>query len=264
MAPSKTLYDVLGIDAAADDAEIKRAWKVLVQVWHPDRFSGEMRDHAETQVQHINEAYGTLRDAGKRAAYDRKLAYGAGVSESTSAQTERGAFGSSAPRRTATPGVARPHTGSQLGGSSAVAMHAAKPFSEAANDLLSSMVDALRRNPRVAVAVVSVWVLLVGGSVINSLLSGPHVPADLAQREAISLHEQRVSAADQGPDPLAALDAAAKNDAVAPAPSLPPVNEAAPTTVAPSLPAVEAPADQAPALSPGHHRVLRILPQNAR
>jgi len=87
MAPSKTHYDVLGIAADADEAEIKRAWKVLVQVWHPDRFTGEMREHAEGQVQHINEAYGTLRISDKRGEYDRRLAYEAGATETSSRGT---------------------------------------------------------------------------------------------------------------------------------------------------------------------------------
>ncbi|MBC7644129.1 MAG: J domain-containing protein [Thermoleophilia bacterium] len=300
MAPSKTHYDVLGIAADADETEIKRAWKVLVQVWHPDRFTGEMRAHAEAQVQHINEAYGTLRVSDKRAAYDRRLAYDAGATEpsiKSRSASERGPFGSAPPRRAAGANSHHTHVGS-----GAAAMHAAAqptPFLVAASEFGASSVEALRRNPRIAVACVSIWVLLVGGPMVHSLLSGPHVPADLAHRE--SLQAQRGSG-DQGPDPMAAFDDAsgdqggATNATPTPdvadgatggggggapmqGPSLPAGTgranahaNGAPNVVAPDtrpLPQVagraddlnQAPVDEGPVLSPGHHKVIRILPQ---
>ena len=40
---AQTYYDVLGVSHDADDADVRRAWKVLVQVWHPDRFDSPDR-----------------------------------------------------------------------------------------------------------------------------------------------------------------------------------------------------------------------------
>lgn len=70
----RTHYDVLGIDAEADASQVRRAWKVNVQAWHPDRFEGDMRVEAERQTSRLNEAWHTLRDSGRRAAYDCRLA----------------------------------------------------------------------------------------------------------------------------------------------------------------------------------------------
>jgi hypothetical protein len=63
-------YDVLGLepDATADD--IRRAWKTLIQVWHPDRFAGRLREEAEEMSKAVNEAYRILADPAARWAYD--------------------------------------------------------------------------------------------------------------------------------------------------------------------------------------------------
>ena len=53
-APDRTHYEVLGIARDADAAAVRSAWKLHVQVWHPDRFSGEMREEAERQAMRIN------------------------------------------------------------------------------------------------------------------------------------------------------------------------------------------------------------------
>ena len=92
MADVRTHYDVLGIDAASDAVEIRRAWRLLVQVWHPDRFSGETRDQAELQASRINEAWSVLRDAERRATYDARLACEAGAA-STARDSRSAPFG---------------------------------------------------------------------------------------------------------------------------------------------------------------------------
>ncbi|MXQ11538.1 molecular chaperone DnaJ [Microvirga makkahensis] len=62
-------YDVLGVSRTATDAEMKSAFRKLAMQYHPDRNPG---DHeAEVKFKEINEAYQTLSDAQKRAAYDR-------------------------------------------------------------------------------------------------------------------------------------------------------------------------------------------------
>ena len=62
-------YEVLGVSRTATDAEMKSAFRKLAMQYHPDRNAG---DHeAEVKFKEINEAYQTLSDGQKRAAYDR-------------------------------------------------------------------------------------------------------------------------------------------------------------------------------------------------
>ena len=62
-------YDVLGVAKTASEAEMKSAFRKLAMQYHPDRNPG---DHeAEVKFKEINEAYQTLSDGQKRAAYDR-------------------------------------------------------------------------------------------------------------------------------------------------------------------------------------------------
>jgi molecular chaperone DnaJ len=62
-------YEVLGVVRTATEAEMKSAFRKLAMQYHPDKNPG---DHeAEVKFKEINEAYQTLSDAQKRAAYDR-------------------------------------------------------------------------------------------------------------------------------------------------------------------------------------------------
>ena len=62
-------YEVLGVSRTATEAEMKSAFRKLAMQYHPDRNPG---DHeAEVKFKEINEAYQTLSDGQKRAAYDR-------------------------------------------------------------------------------------------------------------------------------------------------------------------------------------------------
>jgi len=56
---------VLGIAPSASWQQIRQAYLDLVRVWHPDRFQSdpELRIRAEQQLQKINEAYSTLKNA---------------------------------------------------------------------------------------------------------------------------------------------------------------------------------------------------------
>lgn len=62
-------YSTLGVARDASDDDIKKAYRKLAMQWHPDR-NGGSKD-AEEKFKEVTEAYDVLRDAQKRAAYDR-------------------------------------------------------------------------------------------------------------------------------------------------------------------------------------------------
>jgi molecular chaperone DnaJ len=62
-------YAVLGVQRGASDDDIKKAYRKLAMQYHPDRNNGAKE--AEEKFKEITEAYDVLRDANKRAAYDR-------------------------------------------------------------------------------------------------------------------------------------------------------------------------------------------------
>jgi len=62
MKDLKTFYDILGIDPNSSLEEIKRAFKDMAKVWHPDRFPNDPRLQAKAQekLKEIIGAYKTL------------------------------------------------------------------------------------------------------------------------------------------------------------------------------------------------------------
>jgi curved DNA-binding protein CbpA len=66
-------YQQLGIDPTATETEIKRAFRKLATLFHPDRQPGSSRAAAETRMKELNAAYSVLRCSQRRAIYDAQL-----------------------------------------------------------------------------------------------------------------------------------------------------------------------------------------------
>ena len=62
-------YEVLGVNRDASDEEIKKSYRKLAMKHHPDRNPDNPK--AEDHFKEAKEAYETLSDAQKRAAYDQ-------------------------------------------------------------------------------------------------------------------------------------------------------------------------------------------------
>ncbi|HSH06251.1 MAG TPA: DnaJ C-terminal domain-containing protein [Burkholderiales bacterium] len=63
----KDYYQILGVARGASDEDIKKSYRRLARKYHPDVSTEK---DAEAQFKEIAEAYETLRDPKKRAAYD--------------------------------------------------------------------------------------------------------------------------------------------------------------------------------------------------
>jgi len=76
MAESADCYGVLGVERSSDAAGVRDAYYYLARRYHPDRFrAGELRDlvlQVESYFAKVTEAYNTLSDAERRAAYDHE------------------------------------------------------------------------------------------------------------------------------------------------------------------------------------------------
>ena len=68
-------YDTLGVSKEAPEGEIKKAYRKLSLLYHPDRNNSE---EANVKMLAINEAYETLSDGEKRRQYDAEQEFGQG------------------------------------------------------------------------------------------------------------------------------------------------------------------------------------------
>lgn len=81
---SKNYYEILGVEKAATEEEIKKAYRKLAIKYHPDKNPDD--EAAKAKFQEIAEAYGILGDESKRQSYD------SGGSRFNSAQDMHDAF----------------------------------------------------------------------------------------------------------------------------------------------------------------------------
>ena len=71
ISPVKDYYAILGVSHSASQSDIKKAYRKLAVLYHPDKNPSL---DAKPRFQEINEAYDVLGDAERRALYDARLA----------------------------------------------------------------------------------------------------------------------------------------------------------------------------------------------
>ena len=69
MADKRDYYEVLGVPKDADEAAIKKAYRVLAKKYHPDANPGD--ETAAEKFKEASEAYAVLSDPQKRQQYDQ-------------------------------------------------------------------------------------------------------------------------------------------------------------------------------------------------
>ncbi len=64
------LYEILGVAETASQDDIRQAYRDLARKYHPDKTGGDKA--AEERLKEISAAYGILKNAEKRAEYDKR------------------------------------------------------------------------------------------------------------------------------------------------------------------------------------------------
>src|SRR5882762_2580999 len=83
----KDYYQVLGVSKTASHEDIRKAFRKLARLHHPDVAKEKDKKTAEAKFKEINEAYEVLGDAEKRQKYDT---LGADWEQAGSRQPPRG------------------------------------------------------------------------------------------------------------------------------------------------------------------------------
>ncbi len=73
MEDERSYYAILGVPFDAPGAEIRRAYRARAKELHPDGKPAEEHQEAIRKFNLLTEAYETLKDAGRRQAYDAQL-----------------------------------------------------------------------------------------------------------------------------------------------------------------------------------------------
>ena len=63
-------YNILKVNRNASEDDLKKAYKRLAMIWHPDKNPATKRPEAEAKFKRISEAYDVLSDPIKRQIYD--------------------------------------------------------------------------------------------------------------------------------------------------------------------------------------------------
>jgi curved DNA-binding protein CbpA len=71
---AKTHYAILGITPWASEIDIRRAYRDLSKLYHPDT-TELAKDIAVENFRQINQAYATLSNADRRSEYDRLIQF---------------------------------------------------------------------------------------------------------------------------------------------------------------------------------------------
>ncbi len=89
----KKAFDILELAPGSSEEEIKRAYRELSKVWHPDRFAAEdvrMRTRAEEKLKQLNWAYQEALRSHKSAGVD--VSHSQSRSDASTHEEGRGAF----------------------------------------------------------------------------------------------------------------------------------------------------------------------------
>jgi len=71
MSSKRDYYEVLGVKKNASHEDLKKAYREMALLHHPDRVAPEKKKEAEDAFKEISEAYAVLTDPQKRALYDQ-------------------------------------------------------------------------------------------------------------------------------------------------------------------------------------------------
>ncbi|MFS7971949.1 putative DnaJ domain, Chaperone J-domain superfamily [Helianthus anomalus] len=63
-------YNILKVNRNATDDDLKKAYRRLAMIWHPDKNPNTNKSDAESKFKQISEAYDVLSDPQKRQIYD--------------------------------------------------------------------------------------------------------------------------------------------------------------------------------------------------